>query len=310
MIVASTDRGFQLWTPSSTSDPRRIVNDAVGAVQYAWVVEDTNMIVLLVNGGKTVQLYDWRQKQALTEVVFETPALKVKATKHRMVVVFDKCLHLFDMETMTPLPQIRTTRPLNKLGLCELAGDDHSTWLAFPQSSDKDDSRGDCIVMDAMKLDKMPVIPAHQTPIHNLAFNKNGSVLATASARGSVIRVFSNPNSQLLHTLRRGNTEAIIQSIFIAPLGDMLMVTSNTNTIHVWKLQPEASSNSLNVLKTKEETSWRKYDVDTKGCRTLSGISPDCQSVYVGLYAGPQVNLLRFATSQEKDKGTPCGTIQ
>ncbi|XP_075036084.1 WD repeat domain phosphoinositide-interacting protein 2 isoform X2 [Mixophyes fleayi] len=54
------------------------------------------------------------------------------------------------------------------------------------------------------------MIPAHNSPLAALAFDASGSKLATASEKGTVIRVFSIPEGQKLFELRRGMKRLIM----------------------------------------------------------------------------------------------------
>ena len=48
------------------------------------------------------------------------------------------------------------------------------------------------------------IVQAHKTPVSALSFNFTGTMLATASGKGTVIRVFSIPEGQKLYQFRRG----------------------------------------------------------------------------------------------------------
>lgn len=48
------------------------------------------------------------------------------------------------------------------------------------------------------------MIPAHDSPLSAIAFDWHGSKLATASEKGTVIRVFSVPQGKRLFEFRRG----------------------------------------------------------------------------------------------------------
>jgi len=54
------------------------------------------------------------------------------------------------------------------------------------------------------------VIVAHENNIALLALNKDGSMLATASTKGTLIRLFNPETGDKLHELRRGSDEATI----------------------------------------------------------------------------------------------------
>ena len=64
-------------------------------------------------------------------------------------------------------------------------------------------------------------------------------MLATASQKGTLIHVFSVPDGEKLHTLRRGSAQASIMSLAFSPEEcnpRLLAALGNHGTIHIFKL--------------------------------------------------------------------------
>ncbi|XP_003382229.1 WD repeat domain phosphoinositide-interacting protein 2 (WIPI-2) [Trichinella spiralis] len=99
---------------------------------------------------------------------------------------------------MKVLHTIRDT-PSNPSGLCDLTPADVS-FVAYPGST----SSGEVHLFDAATLQGLSVIPAHNGPLNALKFNAEGTLLASASEKGTVIRVFAIPGGQRLFEFRRG----------------------------------------------------------------------------------------------------------
>ena len=85
----------------------------------------------------------------------------------------------------------------------------------------------------------------HENPIYILAVDINGHYGASASAQGTIIRVFECSRLEPLYELRRGTSPAQISSIAFSPLQNYLLVTSNKSTIHVWKLEKKSNYSML-----------------------------------------------------------------
>ncbi len=83
------------------------------------------------------------------------------------------------------------------------------------------------------------MITAHKAPIAALALNAAGTQLATASDKGTVIRVFSVPDAERLGEYRRGTKSARVWSINFNMAGNLLVVGSDTETVHVYRLDGE-----------------------------------------------------------------------
>lgn len=81
------------------------------------------------------------------------------------------------------------------------------------------------------------MIEAHRTPISCLSINNDGTLLATASDKGTIIRIFSIPTSSKLFQFRRGTYPSRIFSMSFNLASTLLAVSSASETIHVFKLQ-------------------------------------------------------------------------
>ena len=91
---------------------------------------------------------------------------------------------------------------------------------------------------DVQNLKAFDVIEAHNSPISCLAFSPSGETLATASGKGTVIRVFATPSGEKLFELRRGiQTSAQIFSMAFSEDASLLSVSSDKATVHIFKLE-------------------------------------------------------------------------
>ncbi len=75
-----------------------------------------------------------------------------------------------------------------------------------------------------------------------MVLNNEGTILATASDKGTIIRVFSVPDAHKLHQFRRGSMPSRIFSMSFNITSTLLCVSSATDTIHIFKLGPQTSS--------------------------------------------------------------------
>ena len=60
-------------------------------------------------------------------------------------------------------------------------------------------------------------IPAHDTEIAVIAINPEGTLIATASMRGHIIKIFTSDGGDVVQELKRGNSKAVITSIVFHP---------------------------------------------------------------------------------------------
>ena len=80
-------------------------------------------------------------------------------------------------------------------------------------------------------------IPAHKSHLQALELSPDGSLLATCSAHGTLVRVFATSTGDLLHELRRGKEVVTVYNLAFTHENDWIAVASSSQTVHVFSLQ-------------------------------------------------------------------------
>lgn len=113
---------------------------------------------------------------------------------------------------------------------------------------------GDVIIFDCKTLQPISVIDAHKTQLSALAFSHDGSLLATASDKGTIVRVFSVQTGLKLYQFRRGSYNTRIYSLAFSASNIFLAASSATGTVHIFRLGEEEAKNT--ILKNKGASGW------------------------------------------------------
>merc|ERR1712025_516090 len=88
------------------------------------------------------------------------------------------------------------------------------------------------------KVSSSPVtIYAHQNELCCLAINQQGTMIATASVKGTLIRIWDSTQRVMLVELRRGSDPAILYCLNFSPGDEWLCCSSDKGTVHVFALQ-------------------------------------------------------------------------
>ncbi|OZJ05656.1 hypothetical protein BZG36_01515 [Bifiguratus adelaidae] len=111
------------------------------------------------------------------------------------------------------------------------------------------------------------IIAAHTGKLSCLSVNADGSKCASASEKGTLIRVFDTSTGKLLHELRRGVDRAEIYSIAFNSDSTRLCVSSDKGTVHIFNLDPA-------VIGDHEVARGPQYGEVTPSARLASPMPP------------------------------------
>ncbi len=124
----------------------------------------------------------------------------------------------------------------NTLGLCEIATDQHADLLVFPGYTTGSVQLVDLSQTEANVSQSPILIDAHRTAIRRLAVNRKGTLIASASEKGTLIRIWDAKSRQKLLEVRRGSDTAIVNSMSFSRRDDWLCCASDKGTVHVFAI--------------------------------------------------------------------------
>jgi len=210
-LAVGTTHGYRIYT----CDPFvKCFESNEGGIGIAEMLFVTSLVVLVGAGEQAsfsprrVRLFNTKTNNYICELNFVSTVLNVKLNKARLVAVLESKIHIFDVKTMKVLHTLDTAP--NPNGLLALSSSTNNCFMAFPANAER---KGELLIYDALNLQVVSVIKAHNGPVRVVAFNADGTMMATTSEQGTVVRVFSIPSGTKLHTFRRGTYPANVNSI-------------------------------------------------------------------------------------------------
>ncbi|KAF9164366.1 autophagy protein [Actinomortierella ambigua] len=221
---------------------------------------------------RRLQITNTKRQSTICELTFPTSILAVKLNRKRLIVILEDQIYVYDISNMKLLHTIETSP--NPGAICALAPSSENCFLAYPSPTPSPSSpfsangrdatnrpSGDVLLFNALSLQVVNIVQAHKTSVSNISINHEGTMIATASDKaclgcgffyrstylsfpchqclrkgGTVIRIFSIPNAQRLYQFRRGAQSARIYSLSFNLVSTLLCVSSDTDTVHIFKL--------------------------------------------------------------------------
>jgi len=161
----------------------------------------------------------------------------VRLRRDRVVVILEYKVYVYGFSDLKLLHQIDTES--NPMGLCALSPASSATVLSCPGIQ-----RGQ-VRIELYDIKRTKFVTAHSSKVYCLALSLDGKRLATASEKGTLVRIYDTQDAQLLHELRRGAEYAKISSLAFSPEYNWLAVASDKTTIHVFALADQAKAHAM-----------------------------------------------------------------
>lgn len=190
-----------------------------------------------LNLPRKLLIYHLKPCQEIQSLSYLNSILSVRMNRQRLLVCLEDSIYIHSLRDFSVMHVIRDTPP-NPRGLMALSPSCENCLLAYPSNA----TVGEVAVFDLLTFQNKILIPAHDNPLAALAFDSNATRLATASDKGTVIRVFQVSDGQMLYEFRRGYARCVsIFSLNFSADSTFLAASSNTQTVHIFKLEdPDA----------------------------------------------------------------------
>lgn len=128
----------------------------------------------------------------------------------------------------------------NPHGLAAANLDKNMVVAAVPSSK----KTGQISVTFFNEKEKTLEIQAHKSIPGMFVFNIEGSLLASVSDKGKLIRVFSMKDGSAIREFRRGTAKASIYSICFDASSSFIACSGSSGTLHVFSMTMESKSNA------------------------------------------------------------------
>lgn len=245
------ENGFRIYNCDPLKEKER-QDFEDGGLGYVEMLFRCNYLALVGGGPRPkypvnkVIIWDDLKKEHVAELEFVSPAKAVKLRRDRIVVVLERQIRIFNF-TRNPQELYQIDTAHNPRGLCCLCPNSNNSLLAYPGKL-----TGHVSLVDLADVVRPPVdISAHEAALSCIALNLQGTRLATASEKGTLIRVYETSTCEQLLELRRGAAHANIYCINFNQDSSLLCVSSDHGTVHVFASEDPARNRQSSLAKAR-----------------------------------------------------------
>lgn len=290
------------------------VNGSGSGLGLVQMLHRTNYLAL-VGGGRNprfpnnkVIIWDDLKRKASLNLSFMSPVLNVLLSRIRIVVVLENQVFVYEFSA-SPNKLASYDTYTNSHGLADLSvyssspanqasadqGSEKFQILAFPGRAIGQIQLVD-VSPEGQEKNLVSIIKAHKASIRCISLNRTGTMVASASETGTIIRIHSTHSTALLFEFRRGLDRAAITSMKFSPNDKKLAVLSDKHTLHVFDLGEGESA--LGKAPTNRRHMLGKLQLPIQ-----------LPTYFQSTWSFCSVNTSQYQTDEKTSEGNDVGTI-
>ena len=244
------------------------MNGGIGKIE---MFKKTNILALIGGGEnprfspKKIIIWDDHQANIIGVLVFNKEVLNVRMRNDKIFGVLDDKIYIFNLNTLETIKTLETFN--NPTGIIAISsGEFNKLIIAYPFEYQGFVNFRDCF--DSKTIGNSKIIKAHESKIACLAINKNGTLLATSSDIGTLIRLFNLNNGENISVFRRGTKSVSMICITFSPNNIFFGCISDVGTVHIFTIF------DINKKLNEKNTSEQENNEIKNGNKNEKGTEP------------------------------------
>ena len=212
------------------------MNGGIGKIE---MLKKTN-ILALVGGGENprfspqkIIIFDDHQGKIISILRLNKNVLNVRLTTDKIFGIIEDKIYIFDINTLETQSTLPTYE--NPTGIIGISNEEKNKLIiAYPINYQGCVNIRNCITKKSGKESK--IIKSHESRLSCISINKDGSLLATSSDKGTLIRIFSIHNGEIITAFKRGTKNVSMNCITFSPNNIFIGCSSDVGTIHIFSI--------------------------------------------------------------------------
>ncbi|AAS50961.2 ABR189Wp [Eremothecium gossypii ATCC 10895] len=227
--------------------------------------------------ARKLRIVNTKRKTTICELTFPHEVVDIVMNRKRMCVLLSSDqIFIYDISCMKLLQTISVLEDKLKMAVSDqghvstsvvgrqlqgetsmvriaLCSDDKSIlcYTAYCRTNKNSYILNDLVVYDALNMTPLNYLnTVHKGNVACLCISNDGKMVATASDKGTIVRIFSTGDENtlqsgntLLHEFRRGTRPCSIYEMKIDPTRRYLACVGHTDTIHIFDLERQGQQN-------------------------------------------------------------------
>ncbi|XP_057366811.1 WD repeat domain phosphoinositide-interacting protein 4-like [Daphnia carinata] len=281
-FTCCTDAGVRIYNVEPLTEKAHYDTSEMGTILHCEMLHRTNLIAVVGGGPRpkfadnTILIYDDVLKKFVLDYTFTQPVVAVRLKRDRLIAVLRRQIHVFSFPNNSKKLFTLETRD-NPKGLCQinsLISSEKQLLICLGHKL------GSIQLVDLsvteLGISSAPqTISAHQGEVACLALNSQGTLVATASDKGTLIRVWDTMKRTLLVELRRGSDPATLYCINFSPDSEFLCCSSDKGTIHIFALK----ETHLNRRSSLKKMSFLGNYIESQWALANFTVPPECACI-------------------------------
>lgn len=212
---------------------------------------------VLHKSPRKICAYHFVKRHKVCTQIYKNTVMAIKMNRNHLIVCLEESITIHCIRDLKIEHQIRDV-PENKRGVIDVTSDG-APFIAYPGAAET----GRVSLFDLTKMAPSSTFSAHTSPLAALSFNSDGKLLATASTKGTVIRVFNVQTCERCFEFTRGVKRYVtINSLAFSNNSKYLCSSSNTETVHVFKLEKPPEECHVQ----HDDATWTDYFTKAASC--------------------------------------------
>lgn len=227
----ATDNGFMIYNPCPFKSV--LSRDIQGGVYRVKMLHKTNIILFVGRTDKgqypnnKLIVWDDVAQEVVSEISYPDKIVTFHATRKYIYVQTEKKLYIYQLNTLLLVKQIDAFQS----PVFVVAETETENIVVYPS-----EQVGHITILNVDTGD-VSAIYAHYGVIENLCVSQDGKYIATASDKGTIIRMYSVESKKMMHEFRRGLEYVRITQLLFHPDNRILLVSSDRGSIHLFNTE-------------------------------------------------------------------------